>query len=487
MSKIHGMMDVGKRSMMNSQTALQTVGHNIANKGTEGYSRQRVELQTAEPIGIGKLRIGMGSKTAAVTRVNNPYLEKQIGNEQATLGYWNSKHESMTRVEAIYNEQLNKGLNTFVSDFFNTFRELSNNPESLATRTQVKESADLLTKDFKRINNQLTEIQKDIDHQVEVQVFDINEMTTEIAKLNEKIQMVEIQGSPANDERDRRDLLIKNLGERINIRWAEGEDGMVTITGGNSALLVAGTDAKQLSVQATPETDTKGEANFDVFYKSSNSATPIKVTQQFSGGALGGLLEVRDQHIGNLLKDVDQMAYGLATTVNAVHSRGFDGYNKQGQQFFAVPDSVRHAARAMAVSDAISKDPVKIAAAASPSGPGDNRIATALSRLQFENIMGNADRTPANLEEAGAANTVDEFYNAMVGKVGIQTRKAETSAASQKDIVGQLKNIRESISGVSLDEETTKMIEFQKAYDASARLIRTADEMFDTVLNLKRM
>src|SRR5690349_1526602 len=103
------MMDVGKRSMMNSQTALQTVGHNIANKATEGYSRQRVELQTAEPVGIGKLRIGQGSKAAAVTRVNNAYLEKQIGNEQASLGYYNAKHESMTRVEGIYNEQMNKG------------------------------------------------------------------------------------------------------------------------------------------------------------------------------------------------------------------------------------------------------------------------------------------------------------------------------------------------------------------------------------------
>jgi flagellar hook-associated protein 1 FlgK len=486
-SKIHGMMDVGKRSMMNSQTALQTTGHNIANKGTEGFSRQRVELQTAEPVGSGKVRIGQGSKTAAITRVNNPYLEKQIGNEQAGLGYFNSKHESLTRVEAIYNEQLNKGLNNYVSEFFNTFRELSNNPESLATRTQVKESADLLTKDFKRINNQLTEVQRDIDQQVKVHVFDINEMTTEIAKLNEKIQLVENGGTPANDERDRRDLLIKNLGEKVNIRWAEGQDGMVTITAGNSALLVAGNDAKTLIAQPTSETDTKNEGSFDIFYQNSDHATPIKVTQQLTGGSLGGLIEVRDKNIGELLNDVDQMAYSVATTVNAVHARGFDGYNKPGAKFFEVPDVVRHAAASVRLSKEIAEDPIRIAAAAAPSGAGDNRIATALSRLQFENIMGNKDRAPAEMAAPGSASTIDEFYNSMVGKVGIQTRRAENSAASQKDIVGQLKNIRESVSGVSLDEETTKLIEYQKAFDASARLIKTADEMFDTVLNLKRM
>ena len=128
MSKIHGMMDIGKRSMMNSQTALQTVGHNIANKSTEGYSRQRVELQTNEPVGIGKLRIGTGARSAAITRTNNPYLEKQIGKEQANLGFYRGRADALTRVEQVYNEQINKGLNQFIGDFFNAFREFANNP-----------------------------------------------------------------------------------------------------------------------------------------------------------------------------------------------------------------------------------------------------------------------------------------------------------------------------------------------------------------------
>jgi flagellar hook-associated protein 1 len=476
MSKIHGMMDIGKRSMMNSQTALQTVGHNIANRGTEGFSRQRVETQSSEPVGLGKLRIGTGSKTAIVQRINNPYLEKQIGKERAVQGYLQGKADAMTRVEQVYNEQVNKGLNTFVAEFFNAFREFGNNPESLASRTHLRESADSLTKDFKRIDNQLKEIEKDIDQQVVNHIGEVNEIAREVAHLNEKIQVVQMSGGPANDERDRRDALIKQLGEKINIRWAEGEDGMVTITAGNSALLVTGYDAKTLEVRSTPGRDDKSEGSVDVFYMNNEKAEPMIVTGQLTAGAIGGLLEIRDKAIQGLLGELDQMAYALADSVNQVHSRGYDAYNRTGGNVFEVQSTgVRGTAANLSISEAIKKDAGRLAAAAQPGSPADNRIANAVANLQFETVL--SDGTV----------TLDEYYNSMVGKVGGQARRLESAQSAQKDIVRQLGNIRDSISGVSLDEETTKLIEYQKAFDASARLIRTADEMFDTVLNLKRM
>jgi len=135
MARIWSMMDVGKRSLANSQTSLQTVAHNIASKSTDGYSRQRVDLVTNEPIGEGNLRIGMGARAGTVTRTVNPYLEKQLEREGNGLGYSDARAETLGRVEQVYNEQINKGLNQFVGEFFNSFKELSNNPESLAART----------------------------------------------------------------------------------------------------------------------------------------------------------------------------------------------------------------------------------------------------------------------------------------------------------------------------------------------------------------
>lgn len=474
MSKIHSMMDIGKRSMMNSQTALQTSGHNIASKDVEGFSRQRVEIQTNVPIGSGKLRYGMGSKAAAVTRVNNPYLEKQLGKERSLSGFYDGKAEAMSRVEQVYNEQLNKGLNSFMGDFFNSMQEMANNPESLATRTQVKETADSLVKDFKRVHTQLNEISRDLDQQIVSQIAEVNEMAKEVATLNEKVQQVELSGGHANDERDRRELLVKQIGERVNIKWAEGQDSTVTITVGNSALLVAGYDAKKIEVNGTPETETKGEGNVDLFYLNSDRATPVKITEQINGGKIGGLLEVRDKVITEALADVDKMAYTLAANVNDVHREGYSVYNRTGRDFFELPTQLRHASANFSVSRDILEDVGHISSAGQMSAPGDNRVALRMANLSQDKVV-------------GGESTIGEFYNSMVGKVGIQARRADSSQQSQKDIVKQLGNIRESISGVSLDEEATKLIEYQKSFDASARLIRTADEMFDTVLNLKRM
>ncbi len=475
MSRIWSMMDVGKRSMMNSQTGLQTVSHNIANKSTEGYSRQRVDMQASEPTGLGKLRIGNGAQASAVERINNPFIEKQIERESNQLGQKDARADTLMRVEQVYNEQENKGLNKFMSEFFNSFRELSNSPESLAIRNLVKESGDFLAKDFKRVNDQLTKIQGEIDFQVNVNVSDINAMTREISNLNEKIQTVEMSGSKANDERDRRDLLIKKLGEKVNIHYGESEDGLVTITAGRNAVLVSGGSQRDLVVSASPAREGKRDGNVEIYYKSNDNSTPVNVTQQLTGGALGGLLDVRDNFINETLGNMDELAFNLANEVNRVHISGYDQKGQHGGVFFTPLTQKEGASANLHVSEEILTDPSRIVTAAAPNAPGDNRVANVISALQYQHKM------------ADGKVTFDDFYNNVVGKVGVTAARANSEQESQKGIVDQLKNLRESISGVSLDEETTKMIEYQKSFDASARLIRTADEMMDTVLNLKRM
>ena len=468
MSKISAMMDTGKRSLMNSQTALQTVGHNIANKSTEGFSRQRVELLSNQPIGEGKLQIGMGARAGVVTRVNNPWLEKQIQREGMSMGFQDSRTDALSRVEQIYNEQNNKGLNQYVTDFFNSFRELSNNPESLASRTMVRESATAMSKDFGRVVGQLKAVQEDLDGQVKTSVDEVNQIAKEIASLNEKIQMIEVQKTPANDERDRRDVLIKKLGEKIDISWAEGRDGMVTITAGRTGILVSGIGSSELKAAQTSERD-----RMEVFFV--GTGAPANITDQITGGRIGGALEVRDRIVEDLLAHVDKMAYTLAKEVNAAHIEGYDKNGRQGVLFFEMPESTKGAAAGMAINKTIFNDVSRISAGAQPGASGDNTVANVISSLQYRQVM-----------EDGTA-TLDDYYNTQVGQIGAITQRAIKSQESQKNVLGQLQNIRESISGVSLDEETTKMIEFQKTYDASARLIKTADEMFDTVLNLKRM
>lgn len=474
MPKINAMMDIGKRAMSNSQSALQTVSHNIANKSTEGYSRQRVEIQSNEPVGEGRLRMGMGSKAAKVSRINNPFLEKQIQSETNKQGFFAGQSENLVRVEQIFNEQINKGLNQFVGNFFNSWRELSNNPESLATRAMVKETAHFLTQDFKRVVTQLNDIQADIDNQIKATVQEANAMASEIANLNQKIEQVEIQGISANDERDRRDVLIKKLGELVNIRSAEGDNGKLTITAGDTAVLVSGYEFLELETMYAGGKDERREGSIEVIHRASKNGSGFAVSEQFRGGKLGGLLHVRDQVINEVRRGLDELAYGLAQEVNAAHVLGYDGYNTQGILFFEPIDRVEDASKALKVNTDILNDTMRIASSAEPNSPADNRVSNVIAAMQFNKVM---DRGTA---------TFDDFYNSMVGTLAVTVSKANQESEHQKNIVSQLNNVRESISGVSLDEEAVKMIEFQKAFDASARVIRTADEMFDTVLNLKR-
>lgn len=475
MSRIWSMMDTGKQSMMNSQKGLQTVSHNIANKNTEGYSRQRVETKANEPTGVGQLRIGNGARVSGVTRVNNQFIERQLESERGVLGENTARAEMLARVEQVYNEQNNKGLNKYMGEFFNSFRELSNSPESVAIRTMVKESADFLAKDFHRVNGQLTKIQEEADFQMGVMVGEINGITREISALNEKIQSVEIDSTVANDERDRRETLIKSLGEKINIKYAESEDGLVTITAGNNAILVSGGSQRDLIVSQSNKEGKNREGGAQIFYKPNDHSTPMNVTSQLRGGALGGLLETRDEFVSGLLKEMDELAYNLSNEVNKAHQVGYDRGHRTGNAFFKPLLEKEGAAAKIQLADEINNDPGRIAAAAAPNAAADNRVANYISSLQFNQVMGDGQIT------------FDDFYNNVVGKVGVSASRANSDLESQKGIVDQLKNIRESISGVSLDEETTKMIEYQKSYDASARLIKTADEMMDTVLNLKPM
>jgi flagellar hook-associated protein 1 len=487
LAKIHSMMDVGKRSLQNSQTALQTVGHNIANKSTEGYSRQRVEIKANVPIDSGSVRIGMGARTGAVTRINNPYLEKQITAEGNQMGFAESRADALARVEQVYNEQVNKGLNKSMGEFFNAYREFSTSPESMATRTLVRDTSFHLTQDFAKVSHQLKTVQNDLDMQIRANVEKVNEYTKEVADLNQKITQIEVAGAQANDERDRRELLVKKIGEIINIKAVEGDKGGVSIRAGNSSFLVSSTEATKIQVAPTESDNSRGEVHLGIFFQPTLGTDPMNITREITGGQIGGMLNVRNEAIVEALNDVDHLAYNFANSVNEIHRKGYDLRGKPGGDFFGFGGvtegrglasegaSVLNAAQNLKLDDRIQRDPANIVAAAMPGGAGDNRVANEMSQLQFQKLLDDG------------TSTFDEYYNALVGKIGIAADRANSKFESQKNMVSQLNNLRDSISGVSLDEEATKMIEFQKSFDASARLIRVADEMFDTILNMKRL
>lgn len=463
-------MDIGRKGMVVSQSAMNTTSHNITNKSTEGYSRQRVDIQTSPALNSGNHRVGTGADVGAISRTNSPWLEKQIEREGSEFAFLDSKSSALNRLEGVLNEQSVKGINSAVSDFFNSFRELANNPESAVPRTQVRESARQLIKNFQDASQQIKSVATELNKGIESNITEANLMAKEIASLNERIMQVEISGAHANDERDKRDNLLKKLSEKIDISYAEdSKTGMLNISAGKTGVLVAGTTAATLKTSFMPDGNTRvftlpngdGGARFDI-------------TDQLSRGSVGAAISVRSGAVQDLLGSLDDLAYNVANEVNKVHAEGFDRYNLQGTQFFEMPQDGTFSIEFMKLNQSIDKDVGKIAVASKPNAPGDNSVANAIHSLQFRPVMANG------------RNTFDDFYNMKVAEVGLLARQNGSELESQKFNMDQLKNMRESLSGVSLDEEAAKMIEFQKSFEASAKMIRTADEMFETVLNLKR-
>lgn len=473
-TRIGSSMSVGQRAMMNSQAALHTVSHNIANKNTEGYSRQKTETFSNFPYGSSKMRIGTGARAATIQRVNNPYLEKQLAGEKSQLGFLNGQSTALMRLEQVYNEQQVDGLNSSLGKFFNSFRELSTNPENMAKRIAVKESADLLTRDFNRVSEQLADIRKEANGQTQVLVNEINSVTSEIASLNMQIQKVEIGGGFANDERDRRDVLLKQLGEAIDIKWAEGKDSTVTISTAENAILVVGNEARRLEAVPTAGRDNKAEGDFDIQYYHHEYAEPLTLTNRIAGGKLGGLLAVRDGDVAEFSRKMDMLAFEVGNRVNDLQRQGYNVYNQPGDDFFAHIEEQQGAAERIKINAPVLGDVGRIVAGMDPNSPGDNRIA---------NMVGDLQHSKSLLD---GATSVDEYYNGMVAEMGLRAQKVNNLLETQEGVVRQLENLRESYSGVNIDEEIASMIEWQKQFDASARLIRTADEMLDTVINIRR-
>ncbi len=466
-------MNTGRSGMMAAKAAIATTGHNVANANAEGYSRQRVQTAADTPRATGaKGLVGTGVTISRVERVNDEYIEKQIRNAGRDLSNAEEKEVVLKQAEDIFNEMNGDGLNRLVSRFFNEFRKLANEPDSEAVRQSVREASAAMVNDFHRLRAEVEDVRKHIDARINGQVSEVNSLARDLAGLNFKIKQLELSGASPNDLLDRRDQVLKQLGSYMDLSMHKDGEGnfVVDITGVGP--LVAGQQVEQFSVFRSPA-DEHGKVEGALDLKSSAYANGI-VTHQVKGGKIGALLEARDQTLSTLVGRLDELAFTMIHAVNEIHRQGFTRGGVQGVDFFTPVQTKERAAEFISLSDAVSSSVNNIATAAIPDAPGDNRIAVAISGIQNLKIM-NDGKT-----------TMDDFYNSIVSEVGVAAARNRSAINQQKDIQNQLGKIREQISGVSIDEETANLLQYQHVFDASAKVIQVADELLKTVLDLKR-
>lgn len=483
---------VAMTGLFAQKKSIDVTAHNIANASTPGYTRQRAELSTKDPWPVpgfnmprGAGQLGTGVQVRTIERIRDQFLDQQIRQQTLLQGEWEQRNNGLSQVETIFMELSDTGLNSVLEKFWGDWNQLSKYPDSSPVRTTVVESSVTLADTIRHTYSQLKTLQNDLNEQVSIKVDHANSIINQIADLNKQIQTASVSSLSPNDLLDRRDILLDQLNSIVAAEvHIQGDQTVNVMIGGMN--VVDGFNATLL----TAEADAQGMYQVGVDLGKGNNALLL---WSDLGGEFQGLVEARDNDVGGYMKKLDQLAVSLAAEVNKLH---MDGYGLDGETdvpfFVGSDEQVKYSSEPDMVSSAgsiyinpyLTADPQRIAAAASPgedgkpaSGNGDNALNIYQLRDQKVDFVGAAG-------EVVFTETINDFYKSMISKLGVDADQAENMVKNQEALVTQLNNRKESISGVSLDEEMTNMIQYQNAYMAAAKLVNVIDEMTRVLINL---
>lgn len=469
---LSSVFEIGKSSLKLFQVATEVTSENVANVNTPGYSRQRVIFETAPPTTANGFPLGTGVKVATVERYYDSLLQKQLVNAGTVSSYDTTKSQTLQQIQPIFNEIAQDGLGASISNFFNSWQDLSLNPTGVAERQAVIARAQVMTDQFHYVSRTLDDAITTQNDAIPPLKDDINRITKEIANLNGQIKNTELVYGNANEIRDQRDYLIRTLSEDMGVKYTENTDGTtdVYVTGddGTGTLkdyyLVQGASYGNLSLSTTPPS-----TNYTVTVNAvdgTNTNVDNNMYSSTDGGALWATLQLRDKYIPDYRTQVNDLASTLVSQVNTIHSASFTPAGATGIDFFD-PAATTAASIALSVTQTS-----QIAASASATTPGDNSRAIVMAQLVNAKTM------------SGGTTTFNGYYDALMAQVGLDVQTSNNLVDQDSAFLKQLNSLRDSNSGVSLDEELANLITYQRSYQASAKLITTAEQMLDVLMNM---
>jgi flagellar hook-associated protein 1 FlgK len=538
---LSGLFNIGKSALFASQAALSVIGHNIANVNTPGFNRQEAVLISATSTTISNGLLGGGVVVSDIKRDYDNFIQSQLLGQYQNYGRSSSLNETFSQIEQIFNEAGDMGLATPLMDYFNAWQDVSTNPEGQTQRTVLLQKASTLVLNAKQMEQGILDNLRNTNGEISDIVERVNSMASKIAELNGKI--VQTQGGGlssvnANDLRDQRDSLLNDLANLVEFTSYEDKNGSITVSVGMRNL-VSGENTNTLS------TRTNENGDKDLYLDGVNITSQIQrgqlgglisVRDHIESNSLKGLRKL----VASITKEINILhtaGYGLdGTTGNDFfnplqislrdfspgaditasitnlsqvtlneYSVTFDSLNNyhvinndtgvevtSGAYVSGNPitfDGIQITITgAVTSADSFSISPLtdainnfgvavsnyrKIAAAGSDTTlPGDNTIALSIAQL--------SDNTIADIGDSTFMN----FYSGLVSDVGSMNRAASDSLKFDDNLLSEMNNMRESISGVSLDEEAANLIQFQRSFEAGARLITVTDELLQTILNL---
>lgn len=587
-------IEVAKSGLLAARGGLDTTGHNISNAGTEGYSRQRVQIRAAFPLNFPgpfvTLRpghIGTGAELYAITRSRSAFIEAQIHREGGAQQRYATVSDGLKNVEDIFGEPADAAFNGLTEQFFNAWEDLSNDPESIAARTNLKEAAGALSDFVNQTDFKLKQELDKVNEQLRGKVEEINSLAAQIADINKQISQSETAGATtsikANDLKDRRDLYIEQLSKLLNVRVLDSQDGNLNVLVEGHPI-VTGIVAHKIGLRIAGADPQRPQIEF----------TASRIPLSIQSGEVKGLLDLRDQEIPAVVGRFAQLVSAFTNRVNEVHIKGYGLDGNKGRAFFedrltrrvlgtgvlpagttldttldslgitsgdffiqgqriVIEDKEVLPGQALTLGQLLErirvntldvrpeldtsggfprliinqfnppdeKDPLEITDGTSNffevAGLKDQPVQDMQLEPPYGNSLLNLKLNPAIAadlrtiaaagddglgfpgpgdnrtarEIAGLKNesnsllrtTFGEFFQSVIARLGSRAQDTDRNAESQRLVVEQLDARRQEVSGVNLDEEAVQLIKYQKAFEASARALTTADEALDTIIN----
>jgi flagellar hook-associated protein 1 len=458
---ISSLLFTARDALASSQMAIDITGSNVANVNTPGYSRQRADLTAVGSINVNGASAQIGVTVSRIERLYDSFTESQIINQQQNTGYSETLLKGLQNIEVMIDDTQSGGISDQLSKFWSSWEDLSKNPGGVVERSALLSTAENLTGSLASYRNNLDSVSTDLNRSIEDTVTQVNEKIDEIKELNTRILETAGDNGDKNNLFDKRAQALKELGALVNISQFENSNGMVSVYLSNGQPLLQGTLKQTLSV--TPNASGLSEIYL------SNASSGETANRSLTKGKLGALIELQDSIIPEYINYIDNFTKALANRVNELHQDGFDAYQNAGLDFFEISDA-ENSAGTIRVNSAIIADVNHIAASTSVTGNGDN--ASAIAAVQNELLMNN------NTASLGS------FLATTVGQIGQQVSTAKTNSDFQTAIANQLDNQRESISGVSIDEEMIRLIKYQMGYNAAGKLVTMLNDMLDTLMGI---
>ena len=459
MGTLSALMHSSLSALQADQAALDVTAKNVANQNTVGYTREVVQWQAGDSVSLSNGAEGGVTLGSGPVSQRDRVLEQRVQQQTQSQTQSAAMESALQQVQNIFNLSSTTGspgttvLGAATDTFFNSLSALANSPADTSTRQSVLTAANGLAAAFNSAAKQISQISAGLDQKVGSIVGQVNALTAKVADLNSKITVLPA-GVDGGQLEDQRQSAIAQLSKLVGLNQISAEHNGISLTTTSGQVLVGANTAYALAT-------TQVNGTTHVIASGGND-----ITAGISGGELGGVIAARDTALPKYMATLDSMATAIATNVNQVNTQGVDAYGSAGQGLFGSQPGGGVAAT-LAVT---TGDPKKIAAAAVGEGSAGGTNALALADLNTANLVG--------------GSTVATFFASFLNTMGSDTAAASADTVTQQTMLTQLTTQRDSLSGVSLDEEAANLTQYQRSYEAAARVFSIVNTLMANAINL---